>query len=175
MLESVWLKYKLGPCALCLWVALPRPCVCVCLKVMFSHRLNVKRKALTKCVCSSSRMCDPDPHHSPLCVCPYVQMIDDPSSSRVRSRYATFPVQIFCVCVCLWVPAHSGAVQASGPCFTSCFASWKPWGVSACPSHLVLSTHTLTHLVVLIQSVCLNLINNVCLHWGTDLLSSALM
>lgn len=100
MLESVWLKYKLGPCALCLWVALPRPCVCVCLKVMFSHRLNVKRKALTKCVCSSSRMCDPDPHHSPLCVCPYVQMIDDPSSSRVRSRYATFPVQIFCVCVC---------------------------------------------------------------------------
>ena len=158
MLESVWLKYKLGPCVLCLWVALPRPsvcvCVCVCLKVMFSNWLNVKRKALTKCVCSSSRMCAPDPHHSPLCVCPHLQMIDDPSSSRVCSRYVTFPVQIFFVCVFV-----SSSTQRGSPGEWSVFHFMfrileamrglclpLPPGTINTHTHMRAQTHTLLHI-----------------------------
>lgn len=97
------------------------------------------------CVFAFTHVCvlpksPPIPKLLPAARYPHVQIVDNPSS-RVRSPYVTFPVWFSCVCVA----AHSRRVQPSGRCFTSCFASWRPWRLSVCPSHLVTSTHTRTH------------------------------
>ena len=53
-----------------------------------------------------------------------------------------------------FVPGRSREARLSGPPFTSCFGSWNPPGVSACPSHPV-SHNTHTFSCVYPVSLCL--------------------